>query len=150
MNDSAALRVLVVDDERPALDEMAFLLGKDARVAGVLTSDSAAEALRLLQSEHVDAVFMDVAMPGLDGLGVLQSLRAAGSQIPVIFLTARDAAQDRIVGLRAGADDYVVKPFSVEELLARVSSVRQTGQIRRVRSNFINGIKSFPVAVTRR
>ena len=62
-------------------------------------------------------------MPGMDGLGVLQNLRAAGSQVPVIFLTARDTANDRIVGLRAGADDYVVKPFSVEELLARVHAV---------------------------
>jgi two-component system OmpR family response regulator len=62
-------------------------------------------------------------MPGMDGLGVLQNLRAAGSQVPVIFLTARDAATDRIGGLRAGADDYVVKPFSVEELLARVHAV---------------------------
>ena len=62
-------------------------------------------------------------MPGMDGLGVLQNLRAAGSQVPVIFLTARDTASDRIGGLRAGADDYVVKPFSVEELLARVHAV---------------------------
>jgi two-component system OmpR family response regulator len=62
-------------------------------------------------------------MPGMDGLGVLQNLRAAGSQVPVIFLTARDTANDRIGGLRAGADDYVVKPFSVEELLARVHAV---------------------------
>ena len=66
---------------------------------------------------------LDVMMPGLDGLGVLQNLRAAGSQVPVIFLTARDTASDRIGGLRAGADDYVVKPFSVEELLARVHAV---------------------------
>jgi two-component system OmpR family response regulator len=62
-------------------------------------------------------------MPGMDGLGVLHNLRAAGSQVPVIFLTARDAATERIGGLRAGADDYVVKPFSVEELLARVHAV---------------------------
>ena len=70
-----------------------------------------------------DLIVLDVMMPGLDGLGVLQNLRAAGSQVPVIFLTARDAANDRIGGLRAGADDYVVKPFSVEELLARVHAV---------------------------
>jgi two-component system OmpR family response regulator len=62
-------------------------------------------------------------MPGRDGLAVLQDLRAAGSQVPVIFLTARDAATDRVGGLRAGADDYVVKPFSIEELLARVHAV---------------------------
>jgi two-component system OmpR family response regulator len=70
-----------------------------------------------------DVVLLDVMMPGMDGLGVLQNLRAAGSHVPVIFLTARDTASDRIVGLRAGADDYVVKPFSVEELLARVHAV---------------------------
>ena len=62
-------------------------------------------------------------MPGRDGFGVLQELRAAGSQVPVIFLTARDTSGDRVGGLRAGADDYVVKPFSIEELLARVHAV---------------------------
>jgi two-component system OmpR family response regulator len=70
-----------------------------------------------------DLVVLDVMMPGLDGFGLLAKLRAAGSQVPVIFLTARDGASDRVNGLRAGADDYVVKPFSIEELLARVHAV---------------------------
>jgi two-component system, OmpR family, response regulator len=70
-----------------------------------------------------DLIVLDVMMPGRDGLGVLQALRASGSQVPVIFLTARDTASDRVGGLRAGADDYVVKPFSIEELLARVHAV---------------------------
>jgi two-component system OmpR family response regulator len=114
-------RVLVVDDE----DNVTHLVSSALRFDGfeTVTADSGSAALARVAENEPDLIVLDVMMPGLDGLGVLQSLRAAGSQIPVIFLTARDAAHDRIVGLRAGADDYVVKPFSVEELLARVPAV---------------------------
>ena len=88
-----------------------------------VTADSGTAALAKVAESDPDLIVLDVMMPGLDGLGVLQNLRAAGSQVPVIFLTARDTASDRIVGLRSGADDYVVKPFSIEELLARVHAV---------------------------
>jgi two-component system OmpR family response regulator len=114
-------RVLVVDDE----DNVTHLVSSALRFDGfeTVTADSGTSALAKVAEYDPDLIVLDVMMPGLDGLGVLQNLRAAGSQIPVIFLTARDAANDRIVGLRAGADDYVVKPFSVEELLARVHAV---------------------------
>jgi two-component system OmpR family response regulator len=114
-------RVLVVDDE----DNVTHLVSSALRFDGfeTVTADSGSTALSRVAENEPDLIVLDVMMPGLDGLGVLQTLRAAGSQVPVIFLTARDAAQDRIVGLRAGADDYVVKPFSVEELLARVHAV---------------------------
>jgi two-component system OmpR family response regulator len=88
-----------------------------------VTADSGPSALAAGAVGDPDLIVLDVMMPGMDGLGVLQSLRSAGSQVPVIFLTARDAANDRIGGLRSGADDYVVKPFSIEELLARVHAV---------------------------
>jgi two-component system, OmpR family, response regulator len=114
-------RVLVVDDE----ENVTHLVSSALRFDGfeTVTADNGPSALAAVAEADPDLVVLDVMMPGMDGLGVLQNLRAAGSQVPVIFLTARDAATDRIGGLRAGADDYVVKPFSVEELLARVHAV---------------------------
>src|SRR5437016_7376569 len=114
-------RVLVVDDE----DNVTHLVSSALRFDGfeTVTAASGTEALAAVAQNDPDLIVLDVMMPGMDGLGVLQNLRAAGSQVPVIFLTARDTANDRIGGLRAGADDYVVKPFSVEELLARVHAV---------------------------
>src|SRR5262249_48799274 len=114
-------RVLVVDDE----ENVTHLVSSALRFDGfdTFTADNGPSALAAVAESDPDLVVLDVMMPGMDGLGVLQNLRAAGSQVPVIFLTARDAASDRIGGLRAGADDYVVKPFSVEELLARVHAV---------------------------
>ena len=88
-----------------------------------ITADNGNSALAAVAEQDPDLLVLDVMMPGLDGFGLLNKLRAAGSQVPVIFLTARDGASDRVKGLRAGADDYVVKPFSVEELLARVHAV---------------------------
>jgi two-component system OmpR family response regulator len=114
-------RVLVVDDE----DNVTHLVSSALRFDGfeTVTADSGTAALSRVAENEPDLIVLDVMMPGLDGLGVLHNLRAAGSQVPVIFLTARDTAGDRIGGLRAGADDYVVKPFSIEELLARVHAV---------------------------
>ncbi|SOD74295.1 two-component system OmpR family response regulator [Jatrophihabitans sp. GAS493] len=114
-------RVLVVDDE----ENVTHLVSSALRFDGfdTVTADSGPSALAAVAESDPDLVVLDVMMPGMDGLGVLSNLRSAGSQVPVIFLTARDTAHDRIGGLRAGADDYVVKPFSVEELLARVHAV---------------------------
>src|ERR1700743_3673640 len=101
-------RDLVVDDE-----ENASPLGLSAlrfHVSETVTADNGNSALAAVAESDPDLIVLDVMMPGLDGLGVLHNLRAAGSQVPVIFLTARDVATDRIGGLRAGADDYVVKP----------------------------------------
>ena len=118
---SAKRRVLVVDDE----DNVTHLVSSALRFDGfeTVTADSGPSALAAVAASDPDLIVLDVMMPGMDGQGVLQSLRSAGSQVPVIFLTARDAASDRINGLRSGADDYVVKPFSIEELLARVHAV---------------------------
>src|SRR3954463_10944300 len=118
---STKRRVLVVDDE----ENVTHLVSSALRFDGfeTVTADSGTAALAKVAETDPDLIVLDVMMPGLDGLGVLQNLRAAGSHGAVIFLTARAAASDRIIGLRAGADDYVVKPFSVEELLARVHAV---------------------------
>jgi two-component system, OmpR family, response regulator len=117
----AKRRVLVVDDE----DNVTHLVSSALRFDGfeTVTADNGPAALASVAENSPDLIVLDMMMPGMDGMGVLQRLRANGAQVPVIFLTARDAAADRIGGLRAGADDYVVKPFSVEELLARVHAV---------------------------
>jgi two-component system OmpR family response regulator len=119
-------RVLVVDDEENVVHLVASALRFDG--FETLTANDGNQALAAVAEHHPDLVVLDVMMPGLDGHGVLQRLRAGGSVTPVIFLTARDTANDRVAGLRAGADDYVVKPFSVEELLARVHAVLRRTQ----------------------
>ena len=118
---STKRRVLVVDDE----ENVTHLVSSALRFDGfeTMTADSGTDALTKVAQYDPDLIVLDVMMPGRDGFGVLQELRASGSQVPVIFLTARDTSSDRVVGLRAGADDYVVKPFSIEELLARVHAV---------------------------
>jgi two-component system OmpR family response regulator len=120
-------RVLVVDDEENVVHLVASALRFDGFEA--VTAENGHAALAAVAEHDPDLVVLDVMMPGLDGHAVLQHLRAAGSIVPVIFLTARDAANDRISGLRSGADDYVVKPFSVEELLARVHAVLRRTQV---------------------
>ncbi len=121
---TAPLRVLVVDDERPALDELEFLLGQDERVAGVLTSDSAAEALRLLQSQDIDAVFLDIAMPGLDGLELAKVLSRFKAPPPVVFVTAHD--QHAVDAFELNAVDYVLKPVRDERLAEAVRRIVDT------------------------
>jgi len=102
------LKVLLIDDERPALDELAFLLDRDPRVGEVLTCDSAADALRTLHDVEVDAVFLDVQMPGLSGLELAQVLARFRVPPPVVFVTAHDEHAVEAFELRAV--DYVLKP----------------------------------------
>ena len=114
-------RLLVVDDE-PNIVE---LLSASLRFAGfeVLTATDGAKALRLAAEQLPDLVVLDVMMPGLDGFEVVRRMRQEGIQAPVLFLTARDAVEDRIMGLTLGADDYVTKPFSLGEVLARIRAI---------------------------
>jgi two-component system response regulator MprA len=114
-------RVLVVDDEpsvRQALDEALRFSGYDVVVAG----DGAA-AIAALRSMPIDALILDLMLPRLGGLQVCQRLRAEGDRVPILVLTARDAVGDRVAGLDAGADDYLVKPFALDELLARLRAL---------------------------
>lgn len=115
------MRVLVVDDE-PALRES---LARSLRFEGytVATAADGAEAIERLPDLRPDALVLDVIMPRLDGVGVCRRLRDHGDRTPVLLLTARDAVRDRVRGLDAGADDYLVKPFAYEELLARLRAV---------------------------
>src|SRR5262245_58124865 len=114
-------RVLIVDDEpavRAALDRALRLDGYDIELAA-----DGRQALDRLAELHLDAVVLDVMMPGLDGLEVCRRLRDAGDRTPVLMLTARDAVDDRVAGLDAGADDYLVKPFALKELKARLRAL---------------------------
>ncbi|GAA5161242.1 response regulator transcription factor [Ornithinimicrobium tianjinense] len=115
--DGSPVRVLVVDDEA----QLAELLSMALRYEGwqVETAGSGADAVRVARELRPDAVVLDIMLPDLDGLEVLRRLRADDPEIPVLFLTARDAVEDRVAGLTAGGDDYVTKPFSLEEVVAR-------------------------------
>jgi DNA-binding LytR/AlgR family response regulator len=118
---NASLRVLVVDDERPALDELAWLLRRDARVSAVTTTDNAAEALRVLQEGGVDAVFTDIRMPGLTGLELARVLSRFKSPPPVVFITAYD--DHAVDAFELNAVDYVLKPVREDRLAEAVRRV---------------------------
>lgn len=116
------MKILVVDDERAVRESLRRALeleGYEIDLAG-----DGGEALSTLgDDEQPDAVILDVLMPGVDGLEVCRRLRAMGNHVPVLMLTARDEVENRVAGLDAGADDYVTKPFALEELLARVRAL---------------------------
>ncbi|CAB4905684.1 unannotated protein [freshwater metagenome] len=116
--DGSPVRVLVVDDETALAEllQMAFKLeGWDVRTAG-----DGLSAVKMAREFRPDAAVLDIMLPDFDGLQVMQRIRADGQSTPVLFLTAKDALEDRIAGLTAGGDDYVTKPFSLEEVVARV------------------------------
>ncbi len=116
--DGSPIRVLVVDDEHSLTDLLTMAL----RYEGweIRTADTGRGALATAREFRPDAIVLDIMLPDLDGLTVLQRLRAEGDDVPVLFLTAKDALDERIAGLTAGGDDYVTKPFSLEEVVARL------------------------------
>ena len=116
------MKILVVDDEpavRDSLRRALELEGYDIDLA----SDGQEALARLDSNSHPDAMILDVLMPRMDGLEVCRRMRQGGNRLPVLMLTARDAVENRVAGLDAGADDYVTKPFALEELLARVRAL---------------------------
>ena len=134
------MRVLVVDDEpavRTALERALRIEGYDVELA-----EDGLEALQRLAAHTPDAVVLDVLMPNVDGLEVCRRIRAADDQTPVLMLTARDAVGDRVAGLDAGADDYLVKPFALEELHARLRAL-----LRRVGVNDAGSLRFSDVTM---
>src|ERR1700743_1613771 len=127
--DGTPVRVLVVDDE-PSLAE---LLSSVLRYEGwsVRTAGSGAEAVKTGREFRPDAVVLDIMLPDFDGVEVMRRLRAEHPGICVLFLTARDAVEDRVRGLTAGGDDYVTKPFSLEEVLARLRGLLRRANLAR-------------------
>ncbi|MDQ0985522.1 response regulator transcription factor [Streptomyces sp. V2I9] len=126
--DRTPVRVLVVDDEAPLTELLSMALryeGWEVRSAG-----DGAGAVRAARDFRPDAVVLGVALPDMDGLSVLSRLRREHADVPVLFLTARDAGEGRIAGLTAGGDDYVTKPFGLEEVVARLRGlIRRSGSV---------------------
>jgi two-component system response regulator MprA len=126
VDEGAGLRILVVDDDAAVRDSLARTL----RFEGyqVETADNGAAALLAVRGGEPDAMVLDVSMPVMDGLETCRELRAGGVLVPVLMLTARDSVGDRVAGLDAGADDYLVKPFALQELLARLRALLRRAQ----------------------
>ena len=134
--DGSPIRVLVVDDE-PSLTE---LLTIALRYEGwvVTAAATGAQAVRAASQTQPDAIVLDIMLPDFDGLEVMRRIRTTQPNVPVIFLTARDALPDRIAGLTAGGDDYVTKPFSLEELVARLRALlRRSGMASSLRESIL-------------
>jgi two-component system OmpR family response regulator len=129
------MRILLVEDDSMIGEAVSIAL-KDAAYAVDWVKDGATAGGALEHGEH-QAVLLDLGLPKRDGLDVLRRLRQAGNAVPVIIITARDGVEDRIKGLDFGADDYLVKPFNVDELLARLRAIirRQGGQAAPVLGN---------------
>ena len=122
------LRVLLVDDETKLVHSLKKGLEEDGYT--VLSATTGDAALRLIQDEEFDLAVLDWMLPGHSGIELLRSLRQSGRRTPVLLLTARDSIDDRVEGLDAGADDYLIKPFAFEELLARLRALlRRSGAV---------------------
>ncbi|MGZ6826947.1 MAG: response regulator, partial [Mycobacteriales bacterium] len=119
--DGSPVRVLVVDDET----NLTELLSMALRYEGweVRTASNGASAVRAAREFQPDAVALDMMLPDFDGMEVLRRMRGDNPTVPVLFLTAKDAVEDRVAGLTAGGDDYVTKPFSLEEVVARLRAL---------------------------
>jgi len=122
-----ALKILVVDDEPNIRD----LLSASLRFAGhqVATSANGTDAIQKIIDQQPDIVLLDVMLPDVSGFGVTKKIRSLGIETPILFLTARDDTEDKVTGLTVGGDDYVTKPFSLDEIMARISAImRRTGK----------------------
>ena len=138
------MRVLVVEDEK----KLGELLGRGLREEGYAAdlADRGEEALWMAHAVSYDAIVLDVMLPGTDGFEVCRRLRRDGVWTPVLMLTARDAVDDRVGGLDAGADDYLTKPFSFEELLARLRALTRRAPIERPPVLEVGGLRLDPAA----
>lgn len=121
------MKILIVEDEPKTGEYLKQGLDEAGFVANLARSGT--DALHLGLTEDYDLAILDVMLPGLDGWQVLKALRAAGKDLPVLFLSARDRVEDRVQGLELGADDYLVKPFAFAELLARVRTLLRRGRV---------------------
>lgn len=126
------MRVLVIEDEQKLAN--ALKEGLQADDYGVAVAHSGEEGFYMVETEPFDAVILDVMLPGRSGLEILTAMRHRGIKTPVLVLTARDAIEDRVLGLDTGADDYLVKPFAFPELLARIRALARRGSRTSARS----------------
>jgi two-component system copper resistance phosphate regulon response regulator CusR len=122
------VRILIVEDEKKTAGYLRQGLSESGFTVDV--AEEGGDGLHLARTDDYDLIVLDVMLPDQDGWSVLAGLRAAGKQTPVLFLTARDAVEDRVRGLQGGADDYLVKPFAFAELLARVRTLLRRSPVR--------------------
>ncbi len=135
--------VLLVDDD-PAI-RRALSVGLELEGFAVVPASGGRAALAAIGTVAPDAMLLDLTMPDLDGLEVLRQLRAAGEEVPVCVLSARDEVDDRVLGLEAGADDYVVKPFAIEEVVARLHALLRRRPASQQQKLQVGGIELDPV-----
>lgn len=120
------MRILVVEDEKKLANFIKHGLEEEKYIVEI--ANNGEQGLEMAMNNQYDAILLDVMLPGLDGFSILQELRKAGLKVPIMMLTARGATEDRVMGLDLGADDYLPKPFSFEELAARLRSIlRRSG-----------------------
>lgn len=119
--DGSPIRALVVDDEVNLSELLRMALNSQGW--DVRTASNGQEALNVVREYSPDILVLDIMMPGLDGMEVLQRVRGTGNDVPVLFLTAKDAVEDRIAGIAAGGDDYLIKPFNLEEVIVRLHAM---------------------------
>jgi len=138
------MRVLVVEDEK----KLGELLGRGLREEGYAAdvADRGEEALWMARAVPYDAIVLDVMLPGIDGFATCRRLRETGVWTPVLFLTARDAVANRVEGLDAGGDDYLVKPFSFDELLARLRALTRRAPVERPSTLAVGDLRLDPAA----
>lgn len=122
------LRILVIEDDAVLREAVVSILtGENYTVEEAATGD---EGLYTAEQDIYDLIVLDIMLPGINGLEIVKALRAAGSTVPILLLTARDSVDDRVIGLESGADDYLVKPFAMRELLARLKAlIRRKGNL---------------------
>jgi two-component system, OmpR family, alkaline phosphatase synthesis response regulator PhoP len=120
------MRILLVEDEPSIRDAVRLNLELDGYE--VVTADNGQKALDIIENQHFDLLLLDVMLPGVDGFSITEKVRLTNTEVPILILTAKDMSQDRITGLKKGADDYLTKPFVLEELLLRVSKLLRRSQ----------------------
>jgi len=140
----APVRILVVEDESKLADLLARGLREEGHAADVATEGE--QALWMAQAAPFDAIVLDVMLPGIDGFEVCRRLRASDVWAPVLMLTARDAVEDRVAGLDAGADDYLMKPFAFDELLARLRALTRRAPAERPTTVEVADLRLDPAA----
>ncbi|MEO1515753.1 MAG: response regulator transcription factor [Bacteroidota bacterium] len=121
------MRILLVEDEENIRDVVKLNL--ELENFEVVETDNGRDALKIVKEQHFDLLILDVMLPEVDGFQICEQVRLTNMDVPIIFLTAKDTANDRIAGLKRGADDYITKPFSLEELLLRIQNlIKRTGK----------------------
>lgn len=123
------MSILLVEDEIAL--QKAIQVNLELEGYEVITADNGIDALQLFHNQHFNLIILDIMLPELDGIAVCEKIRLVNQDVPILFLTARDSAEDRVLGLKKGADDYLVKPFNLEELLLRVKNLQKRNPINR-------------------